>query len=69
MKVISNMSGWVVAVHVKEGQSVEVGAELITLESMKMQITNESPVSGRVQAILVSEEDVVQEGETLVVIS
>lgn len=69
MKVVSNMSGWVVAVHVKEGQRIEKGNELLTLESMKMQIPVESPISGIVQAILVSEEDVVQDGDTLMVIS
>ena len=49
-------------------RSVSAGDTLIILESMKMEIPLESPVAGRVSQLLVSPQDVVEEGQVLVVI-
>ena len=55
-------------VRVELGQSVDVGDELVILESMKMEIPVVAPVSGTVTEIRVAPEDVVQEGDVIAVI-
>ncbi len=50
------------------GQAVEEDDTLMILESMKMEIPITSPITGTVTAILVSEGDVVQEGQTVAVV-
>ena len=50
------------------GQRVAVEEEVMILESMKMEIPVLAPVAGTVHAILAAEGDVVQEGQTLLVI-
>lgn len=55
-------------VRVELGQSVEVGDELVILESMKMEIPVTAPAAGKIREIRVKEQDVVQEGQVLAVI-
>ena len=62
------MSGWIVSIHVTQGQRVRAGELLVTLESMKMQIPIESSCTGIVKEIKVKEEDGVQEGDILMII-
>jgi acetyl-CoA carboxylase biotin carboxyl carrier protein len=50
------------------GQQVEEDDTLMILESMKMEIPITSPLTGTVTQILVSEGDVVQEGQTVAVV-
>ncbi len=50
------------------GQQVEEDDTLMVLESMKMEIPITSPLSGTVREILVSEGDVVQEGQVVAVV-
>ena len=50
------------------GQQVEEDDTLMILESMKMEIPILAPVAGTIKQILVSEGDVVQEGQTVAVI-
>ena len=50
------------------GQSVEEDDTLMILESMKMEIPITSPIAGTVKEILVSEGDVVQEGQTVAIV-
>ncbi len=50
------------------GQRVEEDDTLMILESMKMEIPITAPVTGTVTQILVSEGDVVQEGQTVAVV-
>ena len=52
-KVRASMNGRVVAVLVAEGDQVEVGQPLVTLEAMKMEHVHMAPVSGRVSALSV----------------
>lgn len=56
-------------VTVAEGQRVEAGAELMILESMKMEIPVESPVAGTVDTLHVTADAVVGEGDLLVTIA
>jgi acetyl-CoA carboxylase biotin carboxyl carrier protein len=53
---------------VELGQTVEEDDTLMILESMKMEIPITAPTSGTVTDILVSEGDVVQEGQTVAII-
>ncbi len=55
-------------VPVEEGQEVTAGQELVILESMKMEIPVEAPVSGTVSDVRVAPDDQVQEGDILLVI-
>jgi acetyl-CoA carboxylase biotin carboxyl carrier protein len=51
------------------GQQVEEGDTLVILESMKMEIPVEAPVSGTVTEVRVAPDDQVQEGDVLAVIT
>lgn len=64
--VPSPLAGKVVSVEVKPGQTVEAGAQLLTLEAMKMNTYVFAPAAGTVEAILVTPGDAVAEGQALV---
>jgi acetyl-CoA carboxylase biotin carboxyl carrier protein len=51
------------------GEEVSTGDQLVILESMKMEIPVESPVSGTVREIFVREGGVVQEGDLIAVVA
>jgi acetyl-CoA carboxylase biotin carboxyl carrier protein len=51
------------------GAEVRPGDVLVVLESMKMEIPVEAPVSGRVVEVRVKEGDVVQDGDVVAVIA
>ena len=53
---------------VEPGQSIGVGETLVILESMKMEIPVESPLTGTVKEIRVAEGGVVQEGDLIAVV-
>ena len=55
-------------VRVELGQSVEVGDELVILESMKMEIPVVAPLAGTVAELAVSPDDQVKEGDLIAVI-
>jgi len=55
-------------VRVEVGQTVDVGDELVILESMKMEIPVEAPVAGKVAEIRVEPETQVHEGDIVAVI-
>ena len=57
---------WKIVVEV--GQAVEEDDALMILELMKMEIPITAPTSGTVKQILVTEGEVVQEGQTVAVI-
>lgn len=60
------MPGRIVKVNVGVGDEVSMGQALVVLESMKMENTLSSNVAGVVSAVHVSEDDSVQQGQTLV---
>lgn len=68
-EIVSDLVANVAQVQVQVGQQVEIGQELVLLESMKMEIPVLSEVAGTVAAVRVAPGDVVQEGEILVVLS
>ena len=55
-------------VRVEVGQQVEVGDELVILESMKMEIPVVAPIAGTVTEIAVKEATQIQEGDLVAVI-
>ena len=67
--VCAEMVANVFSVTVAEGDSVEPGAMLLVLESMKMEIPVLSETGGTVTEVKVRKGDIVQEGDVLVVVS
>lgn len=61
----SPIAGLVAAVETKEGAVIEVGAILIIVESMKMEIPVESEFSGVVRRMLVTVGDQIAEGQAV----
>ena len=64
--VVSNMAGVVLEYLVKPGDTIEVDQDVVTLESMKMQIPVQSPVSGTVKTLKVPEGEFVDDGDVLI---
>jgi len=65
-KVRAAMNGRVVAVLVKQGERVEAGQPVMTLEAMKMEHVHTAPISGTISAIDVAEGDQVTTGKIVV---
>jgi len=55
-------------VRAEVGQHVEVGDELVILESMKMEIPVVSPIAGTVRDIAVAPDTQIKEGDLVAVI-
>ena len=66
--VESEVSGNVWKVLTKVGDNVAEGDVLMILESMKMEIPVESPVSGSVVELSVAEEDQVEEDQVVAIV-
>jgi len=62
----SPLPGKVVSIDVKVGDAVAEGAQLVTLEAMKMNTFVNAPHAGKVMAVHVSPGDAVDEGAALV---
>ena len=60
--VNAHITGTVWKIEVKVGDAVVEGQTVVILESMKMEMPVESPVAGKVSAILVKEGQAVEEG-------
>jgi glutaconyl-CoA/methylmalonyl-CoA decarboxylase subunit gamma len=63
--VLSPLAGKVVSIDVKMGQAVKEGAQVATLEAMKMNTYIYAPKAGRVDAVMVNAGDAVEEGTAL----
>ena len=68
-KVTAPMPGKILAVNVSEGDHVQVGQVLCTLEAMKMEMAINSVSSGIVAKISVETGQTVKHGETLCIIA
>jgi acetyl-CoA carboxylase biotin carboxyl carrier protein len=66
--VEAHMTGTVWKIECAVGDTVEAGATLVILESMKMEMPVEAEAAGTVARILCAEGQAVSEGETLVVL-
>jgi biotin carboxyl carrier protein len=65
-EICASMPGVVVGVHCEPGQTVQAGDRLLTLESMKLQMTIVASRAARVQALHVAPETVFERGALLV---
>ena len=63
--VLSPLAGKIVSIDVKVGQTVEEGAQVATIEAMKMNTYIFAPKSGRVESIHANPGDGVEEGTVL----
>ncbi len=63
------MPGLILSIAVQEGQAIEKGDTLLTLEAMKMENVIKSPTQGVVAAIRVKEGQSVEKSQLLVVIA
>ncbi len=68
-EITSPLTGRVQKVHVQEGEQVEEGAPLVTVEAMKMEYHLTAPAPARVEAVPVKEGDLVDLGQVLVRLS
>jgi acetyl-CoA carboxylase biotin carboxyl carrier protein len=66
--VLAEMVANVWRVLVAAGDPVAEGDALVILESMKMEIPVESPLSGTVREVRVAEGGVVQEGDVIAIV-
>ena len=64
--VVSNMAGVVLEYLVRPGDTIAVDQDVVTLESMKMQIPIQSTVSGTVKTLKVPEGEFVDDGDILI---
>ncbi len=62
------ITGTVINVEVKVGDTVEEGDALLYIESMKMENPILAPVAGKITEIKVSEQQVVETGAVLAII-
>ena len=58
-----------VSLSVKEGDTVEAGAVVATIEAMKMEANITTPVSGTVQRLAIGAQQQVEGGDLLLVIA
>lgn len=66
VEVRAPMVGKIIEILVAEGDRVEVDAELLVIESMKMEIPVASNASGTVLRLHVTVGDTIQEGDKLI---
>ena len=68
-EITAHITGTIFKIEKQVGERVEVGDDVIILESMKMEIPLESPAAGVVQDICVEEGQAVEEGMVLAVVA
>lgn len=69
LRVTAEMVASVLSVEVAEGESVQAGQTMMTVESMKMEMPIVAPAGGTVAEVGPAVGDIVQEGDLLVAIS
>lgn len=62
----STVTGRVISILVEVGQTIEEGDDIVSVESMKMELPVPAETSGKVVEILVAPGDEVEEGQNLV---
>jgi acetyl-CoA carboxylase biotin carboxyl carrier protein len=67
-EIKANMTGTVLSVLVKVGDTVSEGQDVLSIESMKMEMAITSDFSGKIKEIKVNPEDFIQEGQALIVL-
>jgi acetyl-CoA carboxylase biotin carboxyl carrier protein len=67
-EITASMAGTVLNIFVGNGKQVQIGQEVLMLESMKMEIPIESETEGVVLEVKVNIGDFVNEGDVLIVL-
>jgi len=67
-EIKANMTGTVISLLVKVGDSVSAGQDVLSIESMKMEMAITSDFAGTVKEIKVNAEDFIQEGQVLIIL-
>lgn len=67
-EVRAHITGTVWKIEKRPGDSVTEGEAIVILESMKMEMPVESPVSGRVSELKCAEGDAVEEGAVIALV-
>jgi acetyl-CoA carboxylase biotin carboxyl carrier protein len=67
-KLAAHITGTVVRIEKKAGETVQPGDVVVILESMKMEMPLEAQVGGTVREVKVAEGQAVSEGDLLVVL-
>jgi acetyl-CoA carboxylase biotin carboxyl carrier protein len=65
IRFTAELAGRIISISASEGKRVELGDEVVVLESMKMEIPLTAQVAGIVTAVHVQIDDMVDEGQTL----
>ena len=68
-QVTAPMQGTIVVVDVEAGAVVRTGQQLMLIESMKMHHAIEAPCDGKVESVVVSAGDVVNEGAIVAMVT
>ncbi|MGB9115651.1 acetyl-CoA carboxylase biotin carboxyl carrier protein subunit [Bradyrhizobium sp.] len=68
IKIVTEVAGRVCALPAQAGQSVGEGDDVAFVEAMKMEIPVASPAAGKIKTVVVSLDDVVAEGQVLVIL-
>ena len=68
IRIVTEISGRVCTLPVQGGSHVDEGDDVAFVEAMKMEIPVASPTAGKIKSILVNLDDVVAEGQALVVL-
>ncbi|ALG68670.1 acetyl/propionyl/methylcrotonyl-CoA carboxylase subunit alpha [Beggiatoa leptomitoformis] len=66
--LVAPMTGKIIAVHVKQGDSVKRGTALMILEAMKMEYTIQAPYDGTVQQVKFNTGELVDDGVELLIL-
>jgi len=64
--IVAPLPGLILKIHVKPGDTVKAGQNLVVMEAMKMENEVQAPADGSVKSILIKEDDSVIEGDVLI---
>jgi biotin carboxyl carrier protein len=68
IRIVTEVSGRICTLPVQAGARVDEGDEVAFVEAMKMEIPVSSPAAGKIKTVLVNLDDVVAEGQALVIL-
>ena len=68
IKIVTEVAGRICTLPLPAGANVGEGEDVAFVESMKMEIPVASPAAGRIKSVLVSLDEVVAEGQLLIII-
>ena len=68
INIVTEVAGRVCALAVQAGTNVGEGDDIVFVEAMKMEIPVASPAAGKIKSILVGLDEVVAEGQVVVVL-